>query len=355
MAKAYRRPGVKSRKTITGTLTAIFFLVLLSEAAAQQTLRVAAIQTESDPGMISENLAGAEKLVDQAAADGAELILLPELMPSGYIIAKDIWGSGESSNGQTVSWLTETAARLGVWLGTSFVESDGIDFFNTFVLTSPEGSVAGTVRKERPAAHETFFTRGYPNSHIIEAEIGSIGVVICFEATLCDMIRRMHSASVDLVLLPTADPVPESDAGKDPSEWDHDLTETAQLYARRLGVPAVLANQGGSWQSPLPGALPSQDSIFRGQSSIADSDASLLVSLEQAEGYIVADVVLDPALKVSETPPCTGQYCKEMPLSSRIYQEVVEAAGSLWYACSCERRRKAQEVIAAEHHISIKK
>jgi len=315
---------------------------------SQAVLRVAAVQTESVPGDISANLANARTLVEEAAGEGAELILLPELMPSGYIISKEIWDGAEPSDGPTITWLKTVSEELGVWLGTSFVEAEGEDFFNTFVLTDPEGAIAGRVRKQYLASQETFFMKGDAGLHLIDTSLGKIGVVICFEATLCTMIRQMHTASVDLVFLPTADPVLEFDKDKDPSDWDHDLTETALLYAERLGVPAVLANQGGAWKTPLPGLLPDQDSIFRGQSAIADSDGALLAFLGQDEGVIVADVILDSSLKVADTPPCLGRYCKEMPLASRVYQVVIEALGKLWYALSIERREKAREISSGE-------
>jgi len=333
------------KRTTCVLLALVALTVVWARPALPRTVvRVAAIQTESVPGAIAENLEHAAVLVAGAAEAGADLVLLPELMPSGYTVSKDIWSAAEPSDGSTVAWLQETSQSLGVWLGTSFVEAAGEDFFNTFVLCAPDGTIAGRVRKQRPAAHETFFTKGEVCPHTIETPLGKIGVVICFEATLCEMMRQMHSEAVDLVLMPTADPVPESEKDKGSGEWEHDLTETARLYSVRLGVPAVLANQGGAWTTTLPGLLPDQNSIYRGQSAIADADGTLKAFLGQDEGVIVADVVLDPAMKVAETPPCSGQYCKDMPLSSRVYQVAVEALGRLWYGLSIERRQKALEI-----------
>jgi N-carbamoylputrescine amidase len=103
------------------------------------TIRVAAVQMESQNGDIKRNLAHATVFVEEAARKGARLIALPELMPTGYILTKEIWNAAEESNGFTVQWLKKNAARLGVFLGTSFLEADGDDFFNTFVMTDPDG------------------------------------------------------------------------------------------------------------------------------------------------------------------------------------------------------------------------
>ncbi len=343
------RCAVKTTFITTGVIAAGLVVCLSimapAEAAApQQLLPVAALQTDSREGESEENRERASVLVDAAASDGAYLILLPELMPSGYITEKSLWDMAEPSDGATVQWMREQARERQVWLGTTFIEASGENFFNTFVLVDPGGNIAGRVRKQWLPGHEAFFTKGYDGSHIIETELGKIGVAICYEVTLCEVIQLMHRESVDLVLMPTADPVPEFDADKEPEDWDHNLEETALLYADALGVPVILANQGGIWQTSLPGPLPDQNSIFRGQSSIADSDGTLLDSLGQQEGYIVVDVVLDPTLKTAVPPECIGQYSKEMPLSSTVYQFFVERAGRLYYSLSRERRQKACEI-----------
>ena len=58
-----------------------------------------------DPGKADRNLAHAEKLVGNAAEKGAKLVLLPELMPSGYMATEEIWDSAETINGNSVKWL----------------------------------------------------------------------------------------------------------------------------------------------------------------------------------------------------------------------------------------------------------
>ncbi|HEY6306055.1 MAG TPA: nitrilase-related carbon-nitrogen hydrolase, partial [Candidatus Angelobacter sp.] len=72
--------------------------------------------------------------------------------------------------------------RLHVWLGTSFLEADGADFYDTFVLTTPEGEEAGRVRKQVPAEVEGYFFRGDVGSHVLKTAIGRIGVGICAES-----------------------------------------------------------------------------------------------------------------------------------------------------------------------------
>src|SRR4030042_3697849 len=92
-------------------------------------IRVAAVQMNCRPGEVAHNLAHAEAMVASAAEQGAALVLLPELMPSGYMATEGIWKSAETINGRLVKWLLHTAQRFGIYLGFSFLEAEGEDFY----------------------------------------------------------------------------------------------------------------------------------------------------------------------------------------------------------------------------------
>ena len=55
---------------------------------SSRTIKVAAIQFRADLGDIPNNLSRAESLVSKAAAQGARIVLLPELAPGGYEIGR---------------------------------------------------------------------------------------------------------------------------------------------------------------------------------------------------------------------------------------------------------------------------
>lgn len=112
-----------------------------------RNVRVAAIQIESKHASIKANHNHAIPFIEKAAQAGAQLILLPELFPSGYIPNETLWDVAEPKEGPTITWLKQTSRRLGIYLGAGFVETDGRDFFNVFVLTGPDGEVAGQVTK----------------------------------------------------------------------------------------------------------------------------------------------------------------------------------------------------------------
>lgn len=309
-------------------------------------LRVAAVQMISENGKIATNLAHATFLVEQAAQQGAQVVLLPEFMPTGYCLGDEIWEAAEPTQGPTVSWLKENARQFGVWLGTSFLEAEGKDMFNTFVLANPRGEVAGRVRKQTPAIWEAYFFKGQVSPHAIDTSLGKIGVSICFESLTAEVAATLSKQSVDLVLMPHSYPVLSHSSGVFRRErMIHYLETITPLYASLLGVPIVLANKCGAWDSPIPGPplIKNIGSRFPGLSSIVDSDGSVKSRLGDEEGVIVADVTLDPTRKCHSTPPHYGRYITPGPPQRSIIR-LIEAMGRLSYSLSSRRKSKALAV-----------
>jgi len=317
------------------------------KTGTQRTLRVAAVQMESKNGLIDDNLKHATKFVDQAAEKGAKLIVLPEFMPTGYLFTSAIWNAAEPREGPTVRWLREQSKRLGVWLGTSFLEAEGKDFFNTFLMTNPNGEEAGRVRKQTPALFEAYFFKGDAGRHVIDTQFGQIGVGICYENQLAYIPQMMHRESVDLLLMPHSAPTPMPNilfSRKQVEGYKRALQRLAASYSRLLGIPAVMINKCGPWQTPLPG-LPfwNQDSTFPGLSTIADSDGTVKAQMGEEEGIIVEDVTLDPSRKTAVQPKCFGRWAMKdrMPLA---LPRVIEALGKVSYSFNSERKRRARQI-----------
>jgi N-carbamoylputrescine amidase len=311
-----------------------------------RSIRVAAVQMPSENGRVTANLAHATPLIEQARQEGAQLVVLPEFMPTGYFWGEDIWEAAEPAEGTTVTWLRHNSKRLGIWLGTSFLEADGKDFFNTFVLTDPRGEVSGRVRKRSPALWEAYFFRGEPGSHAIDTPVGKVGVGICFDNQKTDVTAAMSRQSVDLVLMPHSYPVPASSSGMFTKEEMIALFQKiAPLYVSLLGVPVVLANKCGPWDSPIPGPplVSLKGFCFPGLSTIIDSDGSVRAQLGDEEGAIVADVMLDPARKRQPVPPRYGRYVYPGP-PQRVVIRLIEAMGGFHYLLSSSRKSRARSI-----------
>ncbi|MCR6629509.1 MAG: carbon-nitrogen hydrolase family protein [Magnetospirillum sp.] len=309
-----------------------------------RTVRVAAVQMECEPLQRDRNLERAAALVEQAASQGAQIVLLPELMPGGYLLTEEMWQSAEPPEGPSVAWLRRTARRFGIHLGTSLLEAEGTDFYNAFYLATGQGEIAGRVRKNPPASIEAYFYRAGSDPHVIETKFGRLGIGICYENLLGSHLMEMYGAAVDLVLQPTsaATPTPAFPfRAKDARAFEHMLASGTAHTARALGVPVVMANKCGRLVTPLPGGFPAQDTRFPGLSTIADARGEVKAALGGEGGVIVAEVMLDPALKASQRPRCYGRWSMPTPWYAFLWP-LSQRLGERSYARNPRRRKMAQ-------------
>jgi N-carbamoylputrescine amidase len=277
--------------------------------------RVAAVQMESRPGDIAGNLGKAEAHIVHAAREKAELVLLPELMASGYQTSPMMWDDAEAIGGPLTRWLCGTARRLRIHLGTSLIEASGGHFYNTFLLATPSGDLAGSVRKSHPAWVEARYYRGDKGPHTIETELGRIGVGICYENYLASRTRELARANIDFLLQPTAaaTPPPLWPVGRRGAQaFEVMLASLAQHHAEMLAVPVVMANMCGPLSSPLPGFLGQLNTRFPGMSSIVDGSGQVVARLGGAEGVAIATVMLGSARERRANRPA-GRWTTKMP------------------------------------------
>src|SRR5262247_3016071 len=263
------------------------------------TLRIAVVQMKSLDHDIDGNLKQATTYADKASAAGAQFVLFPEFMATGSYVSFDTWDSAEPSQGKTAQWLKSTSRRLHIWLGASFFEASGEDFYDTLVLTTPSGEEAGRVRKQIPAGSEAYFFRGEVGPHVISTAIGKVGIGICAENYYCFAASQFLKDSADFIVMPHASP-DMSNGGGLPSPPG---TRIAFWYAKKLGVPVAMVNKVGRSYKPPPNEI---NGVFPGKSAIVDSDGAVLQSMDDKEGIGIATISLDRRRKTDAPTVCTG-------------------------------------------------
>ena len=100
---------------------------------------------------VNMNIANAEKLVREAAADGAQIILLPELFERQYFCQERQYEYYEFAKpveeNDAVKHFAKVAEELKVVLPISFYEKDGKRLFNTVAILDADGTNLGIYRK----------------------------------------------------------------------------------------------------------------------------------------------------------------------------------------------------------------
>lgn len=315
-------------------------------------LRIAAIQMTSKLGQRDENIRHATPLIEVAARQGAKLIALPEMCMPGYTITEQAWDLAEPAGGPTERWMSETSKRLGVYLCAGLAEAEGDDFYNTYLITDPSGKIAGRARKTQ--TEYLFFKAGELSSHVIDTDIGRIGVGICADNHRVFLPKLVQEQRVDILLMPHAWPAPYRTSRiiseEDIRKTKENARDYAMLFAKLLGVPTIFVNQtgpleGGRWPGLLGKLMTAEYFRYAGYSAIVDSNQSVKAQIAQDEGVIVADVTLDPALKLKrEIPDYSGWVHPGEFLVRKVILPIDISRGKLGYRISEERKRKALDI-----------
>lgn len=179
----------------------------------KESLKVAAIQMVTGTSL-TDNLNTASRLIDQAAAKGAQLIGLPEYFCLlGQNETDKLKIAENPGQGPIQSFLSETARRHGIWLSSGSIPlvspTEG-KVFNTQLIFNPEGEQIARYDK----IHLFSFTRGaenydesrgiVPGSSIqrVNTPIADIGLSICYDLRFPELYRAL--GQVDLILVPSA-------------------------------------------------------------------------------------------------------------------------------------------------------
>jgi len=309
-------------------------------------ITLAAAQITCQDGRVQENLSHASQMAENAKNQGAQLVFFPELMPQGYLLTPDLWDSAEPFEGPTTRWLSETSRRLGIFLGTSFLEARNGHFLNTFALAEPSGTILRAVRKRNPSMWEAYFFKGVRGNPYLDTDMGRIGVGICFDNHTYEIASAIQQSNIDLMLMPHSYCTP-TQATKMTSQADIDRLNglpgrVARLYNEWFGIPVLMCNKSGAWDSPVPDATlgTPKDFRFSGRSTLLDADSTLRGELGDQEAVLVGTVTLDPALKKQTRPSKYSRYIYPGSPGREIIR-LMEFRGSIAYTFSSLRKQKA--------------
>jgi predicted amidohydrolase len=142
-------------------------------------MKLALIQMRVEPGEIQTNLARAEKLTREAAKRGADIVLLPEALPFGWMDPSARTSAEEIPNGNYCARFAALASELQIHLCGGLVEKNGEKTFNAAVLLSPTGELLLHHRKihELGIAHPCYALGD--KLGVIDSSLGRIGLMIC--------------------------------------------------------------------------------------------------------------------------------------------------------------------------------
>lgn len=212
-------------------------------------IKAAAIQMRCSKEL-NENLRKAEQGVREAAAKGANVILLPELFEREYFCQQrryDFYHYAKpATENEAVQMGMRLAGELGVVLPISFYECDGNNLYNSVACIDAGGTLLGVYRKTHiPDDHyyqeKFYFTPGDTGFQVFRTKYGAIGIGICWDQWFPEAARCMALRGAEMLLYPTAigsEPILECDSMP---HWRRCM----QGHAAANLMPVIAANRIG--------------------------------------------------------------------------------------------------------------
>jgi len=165
-------------------------------------MRLAAIQFFATPFDRDRNLDTAGRLAGEAAAQGAQCVVLPELFNTGYVYSSRLTQAAEDEDGPTLAWLRERSAALGAHLGGTLLLRQAGHVYNVFVLAAPDGGLQ-RYAKRHPFLWERCFFEPGAQPAIAETALGRLGLLVCWDAAQ-PAAWAAYAGRVDAVLVASA-------------------------------------------------------------------------------------------------------------------------------------------------------
>jgi predicted amidohydrolase len=217
-----------------------------------QTFEVACLQVGALGADPAERRAEAARLIERAG--DADLIVLPELWPTGYFAFDDYRRTAEPLDGPTVAAMADAAraARAHVVLG-SFVEAGEHGLHNTTAVLSPDGELLASYRKMHVfgyGSREVELVTGGEQPVTVATELGILGLAICYDLRFPELFRAMVDDGAELFVVPAA--------------WPSARAEHWRLLARARAV------ENQAYVIACNGAAAPQGTMLAGHSAVID-------------------------------------------------------------------------------------
>lgn len=170
-------------------------------------VKIACIQIAPFYRDVDANLEKAERYILEASANGANLLVLPEIFNVGSpgVNRQQAYEQAEPvPSGKTSQWMLKLAKENGVYICGSIIEVDGVKLYNTAILVGPEGFV-GKFRKLHLCTHENYYYEpGDLGIPVFWTPIGRIAMLICKDTNFPETVRIAALQGADILLVPFA-------------------------------------------------------------------------------------------------------------------------------------------------------
>lgn len=257
-------------------------------------MRIALAQMAMGPDM-NENADKSLSMLEEAAGQGADLVLFPEIQLSPFFPKYEKRDASEyilEKTDAAVRRVQDACARRSIFASPNFYIRENGKLYDMSLLIDNEGRIIGEQKMVHIAQNEFFYEQDYysPSEEgfrVFDTRLGKIGIVVCFDRHYPESIRTEALRGADLILIPTANTKGEP---SDVFEWE------IRVQAFQNSVNVAMCNRTGA-----------EDMIeFSGESLVTDYNGNRLVLADDREQLVVADIDMEGARKARIRKPYTS-------------------------------------------------
>jgi predicted amidohydrolase len=269
---------------------------------SETTLAAANVRIAHDKG---RNLSRFVELIEEAAGQGADVLVLPEAGLQGYADFALALGSKECAEqkqyyfreaetipGPATDRIAALARRHGmlVQLGMAERALNGNAIYNSTALIGPEG-VIGIYRKVHNQFEFPYFSPG-EEMPLFETRVGRLGSIICYDLCFPELLRTYAVKGADAVLMSTAWPMRGHDRENDYHGWAMDLAAQGNAFFNQFWLVVSNHCEKGAYSQKLD---------YYGGTQIVDPFGKVVAYLKDEEGLVVHRADLQDEVLKSRT------------------------------------------------------
>ncbi|TKI05341.1 nitrilase family protein [Martelella alba] len=178
----------------------------MSTTHAEAPVTVACLQMAPVFGQTRHNVQTTLDMIEQAAAQGANLLVLPELCNTGYVFASraEAFALAETlPDGPTTRAWIDCARRLGVYIVAGITERENEQLYNSAAVIGPQGFI-GRYRKAHLWGDEAlYFDPGNLGFPVFRTRIGTLACLICYDGWFPESYRLAALQGAEIICMPT--------------------------------------------------------------------------------------------------------------------------------------------------------
>lgn len=257
-------------------------------------MRLALVQM-SNAGDIQSNLEKSLNAIHEAASNGADIVLFPEVQLTEFFPqykGRDVKAYGVEILDDIVLSLRKACEDNHVIAVPNIYLKENDKFYDASLIIDKKGNIQGIQKMVHIAQAEQFYEQDYyePSDDgfkVFETEYGKIGIVVCFDRHYPESIRTEVLMGADLILIPTVNTKSEP---SEMFEWE------LRVQAFQNSVFVAMCNRVGI-----------EDAMeFSGESIVVDANGNVLVKADDKEQIIYVDIDLEKAQIIRNSRPYTN-------------------------------------------------